>query len=344
MTRFHHTALALAACALLAAAATAQGAPAFHVDHKIAIGGEGGWDYLYMDASAHRLYVSHGTRAVVVDVRTDSIMGSVAPANGIHGIAIAPELHRGWTSNGRDSSVTVFDTRTLATLASVKLPARNPDAIVYDPASSRVFTFNGGSGNATAVDAKTDTVIGNVALGGRPEFSAVDGTGHLWVNLDDSSAVVKLDTRTLQVLGRWPVAPGEGPSGLALDAKHRRLFSVCGNRTLVVMSADDGRVVATLPIGQGVDAVVYDGAHGLVLASNGEGTMTVVQQDGADRYTVVENAVTERGARTMAVDPTTGRAYLATADFGPAPAPTADRPHPRPSMVPGTFRILVLSR
>ncbi len=327
---------------LLAAVPALAAEPHGAVLKRIPIGGDGGWDYLFMDDAAHRLYVSHGTRVVVLDTRTDSLVGEVAPAPGVHGVAVAPELGRGFTSNGRDSSVTVFDTRTLAVTGRIAIPARNPDAIVYDPATKRVFTFNGGSGNAAVIDAVADTVVTTVALGGRPEFAAVDGAGRLWANLEDSSAVVLLDTHTLKLLARWPLAPGEGPSGLALDRAHRRLFSVCGNRTMVVLDAANGRVVATLPIGAGVDAVAYDATRGLVLASNGEGTLTVVRQDGPDRYAVLETVPTERGARTLALDGDSGRVYLSSAEFGPPPAPTPDRPHPRPSIVPGTFRLLVV--
>ncbi|HUK62371.1 MAG TPA: YncE family protein [Dongiaceae bacterium] len=341
---FALAALTLLAAGILGAAAAASPDSPFKILRRISLGGEGGWDYVYADPAAHRLYVSHGTRAVVVDTRTDSTVGEIAPAMGIHGIAVATGLGRGWTSNGRDSSVTVFDTKTLATTGTIKLPARNPDAIVYDPASQRVFTFNGGSGNATAIDANTGTIAGSVELGSKPEFAALDGRGNLWVNLEDSSAIVRIDTKKLAVTGHWSIAPGEGPSGLAFDAAHRRLFSVCGNKTLVVVDADHGNVVTTLPIGQGVDAAAYDARRGLVFASNGEGTLTVIRQESADRYVVVENAATERGARTMAIDESTGLAYLPTADFGPPPAPTPDRPHPRGSIVPGSFRILVVGR
>jgi DNA-binding beta-propeller fold protein YncE len=335
---------ALALLATIAAAAPAASDTHFKVTHRIAVGGEGGWDCLTMDGPSHRLYLSHGARAVVVDVRTDSIVGEIAPTPGIHDIAIAPDLGRGWTSNGRDSSVTVFDSKSLATLANVKLAARNPDVIVYDPASARVFAFNGGSANAVAIDARTNAVSGTIALGGKPEFAVTDGAGRMWVNLEDSSAIVMFDTKKLQVLARWPIAPGEEPSGLALDRAHHRLFAACGNKTLVVVNAENGHVVTSLPIGQGVDGVVFDAKHALVLTPNGEGTMTVIQQDSADRYHVVENAATEKGARTMALDETTGTAYLPTADFGQAPAPTAERPHPRAPMVPGTFRVLVVQR
>jgi DNA-binding beta-propeller fold protein YncE len=337
-----------AALVPLLIAASCFAAPAaekpFAVRGRIAVGGEGGWDYVAMDSRSNRLFVSHGTRVVVVDTRSDSVIAEIGPTPGVHGIALAPELGRGWTSNGRDSTVTVFDYASLKTLASIKLPARNPDAIAFDAASERVFTFNGGSANTTAIDARTNAIVGTVALGGKPEFAVTDSAGHLWVNNEDSSEVVLVDTRKLVVISRWPLAPGESPSGLALDRAHHRLFAVCANEKLVVLDSDNGRIVATLPIGKGVDAVAYDPKRGLVFTSNGEGTMTVVREDGPDAFRVLETVTTERGARTLALDVPTGRLYLPSAEFGPPPEPTADRPHPRAPIVPGSFRVLVVSR
>ena len=298
--RFAARAIVLLTLLLLATAA-ASAAGGFKVVRRLPLGGEGGWDYILADAASHRLFVTRGTHVAVVDMRTDSGVGDIPNTAGVHGVALAPQLSRGFTSNGRDSSVTVFDLKTLATIASVKLPARNPDAIVYDPASGRVFTLNGGSGNATAIDARTSAIAGSVALGGRPEFAAVDGAGKLFVNLEDSSAIVAVDTRKLQVLARWPIAPGEEPSGLALDRAHGRLFSVCGNRKLVVVDAVKGAVIDTLPIGQGVDAVAWDATRALVFSSNGEGTLSVFHQDTPDRYSAVETTTTERGARFLLV-------------------------------------------
>jgi DNA-binding beta-propeller fold protein YncE len=332
------------AIVLLAAAAplAAQAPPPYHVVKTIAIGGEGGWDYLIADGAAHRLYVSHGTRVEVVDLARDTAMGFIPNTPGVHGIAIAADVGRGFTSNGRDSTATIFDLRTLATIGTVNVGARNPDAIIYDPVSRRVFTMNGGSGNATAIDAATGTVAGTVALNGRPEFAVSDGRGRIYVNLEDSSAIVAFNARTLAVEGRWPLAPCEGPSGLAMDREHRRLFSVCSNKLMAVMNADDGRVIITLPIGQGVDASAFDPSTALAFASCGEGVLTVVHQDDPDHYTVVGNVPTQRGSRTMALDVTTRRVYLSTAQFGPPPAPTPERPRPRPSVVPGSFGVLVL--
>jgi DNA-binding beta-propeller fold protein YncE len=329
---------------LPAATGLASGVRHDTIAHRFLLGGEGGWDALTMDAPTHRLFVTHGTRVQVVDVKTDSVVGEIPDTPGVHGVALAPPSHRGFTSNGRDSSVTVFDSKTLAVLARIKLQARNPDAIEYDPVSKRVFVFNGGSASATAIDAAAGTIVGNVALDGKPEFAAADGKGRMYVNLEDSSAVLAFDTRTLRILHRWPLAPGEEPSGLAMDREHRRLFAGCSNRKLIVLDADDGHVVSVLPIGERVDGVAYDPSRHLVFSSNGEGTLTVIHEDGPDRYTVLENAPTQAGARTLALDESTGYVYLPTAEFGPPPPPTADRPHPRESIVPGTFVVLEARR
>jgi len=331
---------------LLAMARTGVGgaAPPFKVVHRVLLGGEGGWDALTMDAPTHRLFVTHGTRVQVVDVKTDSVLGEIPDTPGAHGVALAHEFGHGFTSNGRDSSVTMFDLKTLAVLGRIKLDARNPDAIEYDPVAKRVFVFNGGSMNASVIDAKAGTVIGSIALDGKPEFAVADGKGTMYVNLEDSSAVLAFDTRTLKVLDRWPLAPGEEPSGLAMDRQHRRLFAGCSNQKLVVLDADKGRVVAVLPIGSRVDGVAFDPRQRLVFSSNGDGTLTVIHEDGSDRFTVLENAVTQAGARTLALDETTGTVYLPTAEFGPPPPPTADRPHPRGSVVPGTFVLLEAKR
>jgi YVTN family beta-propeller protein len=339
------TPLRLSVLILMAAAAPcAAQAPRYHVAQRFVLGGEGGWDYLTLDAAARRLYVSHGTRVHVVQADSGTVVGEIANTPGVHGIALAPELGRGFTSNGRDSTVTVFDLRTLATIATVPVGGRNPDAIVYDAVSRRVFTMNGGSASATAIDAATNAVVGSVALGGRPEFAVADGRGRIYLNLEDSSAVVAFDARTLRVEGRWPLAPCTGPSGLAMDRAHRRLFAVCSNQLMAVMDADAGRVITTLPIGAGVDGAAFDPGTQLAFASAGDGTLTVVHEDAPDRFTVVDSVATQRGARTIALDERTHRVFLPTAEFGPPPAPTPERPRPRPPVIPGSFVVLVVDR
>ena len=319
-------------------------ASGYRLARTITIGGDGGWDYLKVDASAHRLYVSHATKVNVIDTERNEVVGEIPDTPGVHGIALAPELGRGFISNGRANSVAVFDLKTLATIATIPVTGENPDAIAYEPVSRRVFTFNGRSANATAIDATNNQVVGTIALAGKPEFAVADGTGMMFVNVEDKSMLVSFDARTLEVKAQWPLAPCEEPSGLALDREHRRLFSVCSNKVMAVVDADSGRVITTLPTGDGTDGAAFDPATGLAFSSNGEGTMTVVHEDTPDRFTVVGNIPSRRGARTIALDEATHRLYLSTAELGPPPSPTAERPHPRPSIIPGTFAVLVMEQ
>lgn len=308
------------------------------------LGGEGGWDYLTADGVAHRLYFGRSTKVQVLDLATGKIAGEIPDTPGIHGVALAPDLGKGFTSNGRDSSVTVFDLKTLATAGRIRIDGRNPDAILYEPVTRRVFTMNGGSANATVIEGATGKVLGNVALGGRPEFAVADGRGMVFVNLEDSSAVVGLDARSLTLGPRWPLAPGESPTGLAIDTASRVLFSVCGNGKMIVLDDRSGRVLAALPIGDRTDGAAFDATTKLAFSSNGEGTLTVVHEDSPTKFSVVDTVATRVGARTLALDPRTHRIYTATARFGEAPAATPERPHPRPPMLPDSFVILVLAR
>ncbi|MEO6725608.1 MAG: YncE family protein [Blastocatellia bacterium] len=323
-------------------------AAGYHVVKKIPVGGEGGWDYLMMDSAARRLYVSHATKVVVIDVDKNEVVGEIANLKGVHGIAIAPELNRGFTSNGGDATTTIFDLKTLKTIGSAKTGG-NPDCIIFDPASKRVFTFNrtraAADASSTVIEAATGEVAGTIMLGGRPEFAVADGKGQIFVNLDDKSEIAVIDSRKMTVTNRWPLAPGKGPSGLAMDVKNRRLFSVCGdNQKMIVMNADNGKIVEDVPIGRGTDAAAFDPGTGLAFSSNGDGTLTVVHKDSSDKFSVVENAKTLPRARTMALDVKTHRIYLSTAEYGLAPAATAEQPNPRPAMVPGSFMILVLDK
>ncbi len=338
--------IACLACLVSSAALAAAPAPPeahYHLLQKVHLGGEGGWDYLTLDSAARRLYISRSTHVIVLDADSLKTVGDIPDTPGVHGVALAPELGRGFTSNGRASSVTIFDLQTLQKLGEAKTD-KGPDAILYDHASRRVFTFNGEGNSATAIEAATGAVAGTIALGGQPEFAVADGAGHVYNNLEDKSQVVELDSRSLHVLHRWPLAPCEHPSGMAIDRAHRRLFIGCHNQLMAVMDADAGRVVTTLPIGRGVDANRFDPGTGLAFSSNGEGTLTVVHEDAPDRYSVVETVPTERGARTMALDLKTHRVFLVTAQFGPPPAPTPERPHPFPRPLPDTFEVLVFGR
>ena len=337
-------AVTLLAFFLLGAAPRAFGqASGYHVTQKIQVGGEGGWDYITCDPVGHRLYASHGMSVVVISTDSLKVIGEIPKTEGVHGIAIATDLGRGYISNGRANNVTVFEIATLKTLHT--LPAgTNPDAILYDPFSHRVFAFNGRSSDVTVIDAKMDSVIATIPAGGKPEFAVSDGAGKIFFNVEDKSEIVTLDSKALKVVARWSVKPGEEPSGLALDAAHHRLFSVCGNKLMIVLDAENGAVLASLPIGDRTDGCAFDPGTGMAFSSNGDGTVTVVREESPVKFTVVDNAQSQVGARTITVDPGTHAIYLPTASFGPAPAPTPERPRPRPSILPNSFVILQLQR
>jgi len=306
------------------------------------IGGDGGWDYLTVGA-AHRLFLSRGTRVDVVDTDSGTVIGTVADTLGVHGIALAPDLHRGFTSNGKADSVTAFDLETLKTLQEVKVPAHNPDAILYEPAGKHVFTFNGKSKDVTVLDAQTLAIVATLPVPDKPEFAADGGDGRIYVNIEsEPGQMVVIDSRKLVVEATWPLDGCDSPTGLAIDRTHHRLFSVCDGKVMAITNAESGKAVARVPIGEGPDAAAYDAKRGLVFSSNGEGNLTVVRQKSADRYDVVATVPTQRGARTMALDPATGTVYLVTSEFGTPPAATADQPHPRPQPIPGSFTVLVV--
>lgn len=328
--------LSVAALTLVAAG------PGYHITATYKVGGEGGWDYLTADADARRVYISRGTHVMVLDADSGKSVGDIADTQGVHGIALAPELGRGFTSNGREGTVSIFDLKTLATSSKVKV-GDNPDAILYDPATKRVFTFNGRSQDSTAVDGASGKVLGTIKLDGKPEFAASDAKGMIFVNIEDKSELVAIDPNKLEVKAKWPLAPCTEPSGLSIDRKNHRLFVGCDNKMMAVVDADNGKVLATPPIGEGVDATTFDPGTGLAFASCGEGVLTVVKEDSPGKFSA-ENVPTERGARTLALDGKTHNVFVVTADFGPPPAATADNPHPRRSIVPDTFRVLVLGR
>ncbi len=332
----------IAALAVAVSAALGQ-IPAYKLASMAAVGGDGGWDYLTYDASTKRLFISRGSHVMVVDPAKGTVVGDIAATTGVHGIAVAPELAKGFTSNGRDNSVTVFDLKTLAPITVVKIDGKNPDAIVYDPASKRVFVFNGASHDATILDAQTNAVVGTVPLGGKPEFAAPDGKGNMYVNVEDTAEIVAIDARNAKETKRFKVAPCEDPSGLAMDIKNRRIFIGCSNKIMGIVDPDAGKVVATVPIGAGSDAIGFDAATNLAFSSNGEGTLTVVHEDSPNAFSVLQTATTQPLARTMALDPTTHDVYLVTADFDQTP-PAQPGGRPQRTMKPGTFRVLVMSR
>ena len=315
----------------------------YQLKQKFTIGGDGGWDYLTYDATGNRLFISRGTRVQVVDPDKGTVIAEIPNTTGVHGIALATDLGKGFTSNGRENTVTVFDLKTLKETNKIKIDGENPDAILYDPPSKRVLTFNGRSKNATVIDAANDKVVGTIPLDGKPEFAASDGKGSVFVNIEDKSEITVLDPVKAVAEKSWPLAPCEEPSGLAMDQKHRRLFAGCGNKMMAVVNADSGKVVTTVPIGQGVDANGFDPGADLAFSSNGDGTLTVVHEDSADKFSVAQNAQTQRGARTMALNPKNHEVYLVTAEFDEAP-PAEGQTRPRRTMKPGTFTLLVMEK
>jgi DNA-binding beta-propeller fold protein YncE len=322
-----------------------QGKSGYHVIKKTVLGGEGYWDYLTFDSETGRLYVSHATHVEVFDTALDKVVGDIPNTEGVHGIALVQELGRGFISNGASSTVTIFDLKTLKEIARVKSTGQNPDSILYDPVSRRVFAFNGRSGSATAIDPASGEVVGTVDLGGgKVEAAAADGKGRIFVNIEDKSTVVVVDSKRLEVESHWPLAPCEEPSGMAMDREHRRLFIACSNHMMAVLDADSGHVVATPPIGSDPDGAVFDTQTGLIFTSNREGTLTVVHEDSANKYRVVDNVKTQYYAKTLALDPKTHRIFLVTAEMGARPAPTPEQPRPRPAIVPGTFTVLVVGK
>ncbi len=327
---------------LLVTSSLAAG-PGYHLVKTYKVGGDGGWDYLTFDQSSRHLFLSRATHVVVIDADSGKPVGDIPDTPGVHGIALAPEFGRGFVSNGGKGTVTIFDLNSLKVLGKIAV-GENPDAILYDPASKRVFTFNGRSHDATAIDAAKGTVVGTIKLDGKPEFAVSDEKGEVFVNIEDTSQLVALDPNKLEVKSRWTLAPCEEPTGLAIDLKHRRLFSGCSNKLMAVVDADSGKLITTLPIGQGVDATAFDPETALAFASCGEGLLTVVHEDSADKFSVAENVPTERGARTMTLDPARHQIFLVTAKFGPPPAATADQPHPRPAILPDSFVVLEVGR
>lgn len=300
---------------LVAFTISAWAADSYQITKKIPIPGQGSWDYLTVDGGARRLYVSHGTEVEVLDLDSGAIVGKIENTQGVHGIAIAPDLGRGFVSDGQSSTVTIFDLKTLKMIADVPT-GKKPDAIIYDPATSRVFAFNGGSNSATVMKAKNGKVAGTIDLGGGPEFAAADGNGYVYNNLEDESLVLKINSRTLKVEQRWPTAPCASPSSMAIDPANRRLFLGCRSKVMAVMNADTGQVITALPIGDHVDATAFDVETRLIFNSNGEGTVTVIRQDSPDKYSVVETVKTLPRAKTSALDPKTHRLFLSTAESG----------------------------
>lgn len=323
------------------AAAVAQegqaGASGYHLAKKFKLGGDGGWDYLLYDKGMDRLFISRQNRVMVVNPKTGKVLGEIPGFTRSHGIALAPQFNKGFASDGDPGSVTVFDYKTLKVLEHLPTAA-DCDGIIYDPATKRVFTMNGDSASSTAIDAETGKVLGTFPLGGKPEFAGADGKGHVFANLEDKSEVVKIDAKDLRVLDTWELAPCKSPSGLAVDEKNERVFSGCHSGVMTMLDGNSGKVVTTVPIGQGVDANRFDPGTDYAFASCGDGTITVAKEEG-DKLTKVDTIQTQRGARTMEFNPKTHMLYTVTAEFGPMP-PAKPGERRRPPMIPGTFTLL----
>jgi hypothetical protein len=331
-------ALALSAGSFPGAAVLSPGASGYHVIKTVPVPGEEGWDYIAVDSDARRIYISHGSHVVVMNADTYAIEGDIPNTLGVHGIAIASDLGRGFVSDGRADTVTIFDLKTLKTLGTAKTDG-NPDAIAYDSVSKRVFTFNGRGKNTTAINAADGSIAGTLALGGKPEFAVADGKGSIFVNNEDTAELIQIDTQKLTETRRWSLAPCKSPSGLAMNLKSRRLLSVCDDKVGIISDGDAGKVVTPVTIGNGPDAAAFEPGTDLFFASNGEGNLTVIHEDSPDKFTIVDTVPTKRSARTMGLDLKTHNIFLPTADFDP-PAP-GER---RGKMKPGSFAILVVGK
>ena len=328
-------------CAVACLSATAIAEDLYKFLNEIPIGGEGGWDILTIDSPAHRLYLSHATKVMVVDLEKNAVVGEIEDTPGVHGFLAVPEVQRGFSSNGKENKASVVDLKTLRTISKIDT-GESPDALVYDSKHGEVYIFNHRGNSVTVIDAKQAKSIATIPLGGGPEFAVADpNAGRIYCNIEDKSEVAVIDSTKHEVVARWPIAPGEEASGIALDAAHHRLFATCHNKMMVMVDTQTGKVVANVPIGAGVDGCAFDDASQLAFASCGDGTTTIAKEETPQKLTVVQTLKTERGARTMALDPKTHRIYLPTAQFQPAPSPSPGASPARPTIVPNTLKLLV---
>jgi len=314
----------------------------YNLSKKINVEGSEGWDYLAVDAVNQHLFVSHGSVVNVIDLKSDKTIATIPDTKGVHGIAIANDINKAFISNGKDNSITVVNLKTFELIEKVPIEGQKPDAILYDKFSAKVFAFNAKTNDATVLDANTNKVIKTIPLGGKPEFSVTNTKGLVYVNIEDKNEIKTINAKTLEVINTWSIVPGDEPSGLAIDTETNRLFSVCGNKLMVVIDASNGKVITTLPIGDGCDGVAFDAQKKLVFSSNGEGTITVVKEENANTFSVLETVKTQKGARTIALNKTTNQLYLPTAEFGAKPEPTAENHKPRASILPNSFVVLMV--
>jgi YVTN family beta-propeller protein len=318
----------------------AKSTPKYHLVQRIPLGGEGGWDILSVDAKHRRVYVSHSTRVEVVDINTNKPIGAIQNTEGVHAVGIADEFGHGFTTNGKSNTVLMFDLKTLDTIKRIPV-GQKPDAIAYEPYTKKMLVMNGKSGDISVLDPESGAVEHTVKLGGGPEYAVSDGKGNVYVNLEDASEVLTVSTKTWTVTRRTSVKPGEGPTGIAMDTKTNRLFIGCGNSQMIVVDTKSGKSVAKLPTGKGIDAAAFDPATKLAMTSNGaDGTVSIYKEETPSKFSLVQTLATQRGARTMALDPITHDIFVVTAEFGPAPAATAENPRPRPAILPNSFVLL----
>ena len=315
----------------------------FTLTNRYIVGGEGRWDLLTLDKNRHRLFISRSTHVQVVDTDSGKVVGDIPGLDGVHGIALADDLNMGFTSNGKSNSVTVFDLTTLNVIETLSISGVNPDVIIYEPKSKHVITFNGRSANATVIDAVLRKEIGTISLPGKPELAVSDEAGKIFVNIEDKNEIAVIDGVLNKVLKRYTLGSGTEPTGLAIDQTHHRLFSVCANQKMVILDSETGKIISEVKIGAGPDSAAFDPAMGIAFSSNGDGTLTLVKEDDPDHYSVLQNVATRNGARTMAYDQDSHRAYLVTAAFGETPPATKDQPKPRPAIIPDSFEVLVVS-
>ncbi len=314
----------------------------FKISKKINILGDGGWDYLSVDDVNQHLFVSHGDVVNVVDLKTDKIIATILDTKGVHGIAIANKFNKAFITCGKDNTLSVVDLTTFALLEKVKIDGLKPDAVIFDLFTDYVFIFNGKSNDVSVLEAKSNKILKTISLGGKPEFAVTNRKNLMYVNIEDKNEIRTINTKTLEVIATYSVAPGDEPTGLAIDTNTNRLFTVCGNKMMLVLNAKTGKLIQNIPIGDGCDGVVFDTKSNLIFTSNGEGTMTIIKEESADKFKVLQTVVTQKGARTIAMNQSTKKIYLSTPEFGLKPEPTADNPKPRPAIIPNSFVVLVI--
>jgi WD40 repeat protein len=314
----------------------------YKVSKKIAVAGDDGWDYLAVDDVNQHLFVSHGNVVNVIDIKSQETLATIPDTKGVHGIAIANDLNKAFITDGKENAVTIVDLKTFELIEKVIIEGQKPDAVLYDKFSQKVFTYNAKSKDATVLDAISNKIVKTIPFGGKPEFSVTNTKGLIYVNIEDKNEIKTIDANTLEVIATWSISPGDEPSGLAIDLQTNRLFSVCGNNLMVVVDASNGKIIKTLPIGDGCDGVAFDVDKKLAFSSNGIGTVTVVKENSESDFSVLQTVTTQKGARTITLNKTTHQLYLSTAEYGAKPEPNSENPKPRPGLIPNSFKILVV--